>query len=268
MEPKVRPRTQLPHEVSPGLILPLRRLRWWLDPRARRSRRRLAKMHDSHPGERCFILGNGPSLRDMDLRCLKDETTFSLNRGYLLFERLGFACTYHVTVNPLVVEQWADEILRLPCVKFLTWNRRHWFPPDADIIYLDGPSNDPAPRFSEDVTRGIWQGATVTYVALQLAYFMGFGQVILIGVDHRFETAGKPHQTVVSEGDDRDHFDPSYFGKGARWALPDLETSELAYMLARHYFSLRGREIIDATLRGALGVFPKRPFESFFPPGG
>lgn len=251
-------------EAAPGLTLAGRRLRWWLDPRARRSRRRLAAMRSSHLGERCFIIGNGPSLRKMNLGCLRDETTFSLNRGYLLFDRLGFACTYHVAVNPLVIEQWGEDIIGLPCVKFITWNRRHDISRQADLTYIGGPSNETAPRFCKDVAKDIWQGATVTYVALQIAYFLGFSRVILIGVDHRFQTAGEPHQTVISEGDDRDHFDPSYFGKGARWALPDLETSELAYMLARHYYLLDKRQIFDATVDGALQVFPKRPFESFF----
>ena len=265
MDNKDHATTLRPGGIRDQVTLPIRLLRWWLDPRGRRSRRRLATMRGSHAGERCFILGNGPSLQKMDLGRLKDETTFSLNRGYLLFDRLGYACTYHVAVNPLVVEQWADEIVRLPSIKFMTWTRRHGVPRRADVIFIGGPSNEVGPRFSLDVARDIWPGATVTYVALQLAYYMGFTQVILIGVDHRFRTAGKPHQEVVSDGDDVDHFDPSYFGKGARWALPDLQTSELAYMLARHYYSVDGRQIIDATMGGALQVFPKQPFESFFP---
>ena len=58
---------------------------------------------------------------------------------------------------------------------------------------------------------------------------MGFEEVILIGVDHNFETKGKAKQTVISGGDDPNHFSPEYFGKGFRWQLPDLDTSEEAY---------------------------------------
>ena len=54
----------------------------------------------------------------------------------------------------------------------------------------------------------------MTYVALQVAFYLGFEQVILIGVDHNFATKGKPNTTVVSQGDDPNHFNPAYFGKG------------------------------------------------------
>ena len=71
----------------------------------------------------------------------------------------------------------------------------------------------------------------MTYVALQIAYFMGFSQVVLIGVDHRFKTKGPAHTECILPGDDPNHFDPSYFGHGFRWHLPDLEMSTLAYQL-------------------------------------
>lgn len=104
----------------------------------------------------------------------------------------------------------------------------------------------------------------MTYVAMQIAYYLGFHIVILIGVDHTFEAKGEPHTTVVSAGDDRDHFSLNYFGKGFRWQLPDLETSEVAYRLARSQFEHSGRRIVDATVGGKLDVFPKVPFESCF----
>jgi len=88
--------------------------------------------------------------------------------------------------------------------------------------------------------------------------------VILIGVDHNFQTKGKPNETVVSEGDDPNHFNPGYFGKGFRWQLPDLETSERAYTMAREAYQKAGREILDATIGGKLQVFPKVAYDSLF----
>ena len=99
---------------------------------------------------------------------------------------------------------------------------------------------------------------------MQLAYFMGFKQVILIGVDHSFTSKGTPNSTVVSTGDDPNHFNPSYFGKGFRWQLPDLETSELSYCMARDAYQKDGREILDATVGGKLTVFPKVKYDSLF----
>jgi hypothetical protein len=252
-------------ERVPYLVLVARRLLWLADPRGRNSRRHLQALRGRYRGRRCFVIGNGPSLNGMDLRPLASEITFSLNRGYLLYERIGSPSTFHVVVNPLVAEQWTDELEGLPNTKLIDWSLRRFFRPKADITYWGRPTRSMTPRFSQDPTKDIWSGATVTYVALQLAYAMGFTPVILVGVDHRYQAEGRPHQEVVAVGEDRNHFDPSYFGKGSRWNLPDLETSELAYTLARHYYHADGREILDATLGGALQVFPKIDFESLFP---
>jgi hypothetical protein len=99
---------------------------------------------------------------------------------------------------------------------------------------------------------------------MQLAYHMGFDQVILVGVDHSFITQGKPNTEIVSQGDDPNHFSAEYFGKGFRWQLPDLETSEIAYHMARRVFEADGREIVDATIGGKLTVFPKADYSSLF----
>ena len=251
-------------ERAPHLLLAARRLLWLTEPRGRNSRRRLKALRGRYRGRRCFVLGNGPSLNGMDLRPLASEITFSLNRGYLLYDRIGAPSTFHVVVNPLVAEQWTDELANLPNTKLIDWSLRRFFRPEADIVYWGRPTRSMTPRFSRDVNKDIWSGATVTYVALQLAYAMGFDPVILAGVDHRYRAEGKPHQEVVAAGEDPNHFAPDYFGKGSRWNLPDLETSELAYTLARHYYHADGREILDATVGGALQVFPMVDYPSLF----
>lgn len=229
----------------------------------RDSARRLAALKNRYRGERCVIIGNGPSLKDMNLSPLRDEYTFGLNRIYLLFERLGFSTTFFVSVNRYVLEQCADEIRVVPGMKFISWSARAWIPPDDDVVYLRSTLG---PRFcTEPPSQGVWEGATVTYVAMQLAYYLGFEQVILIGVDHSFTSKGPAHQLVTSTGDDPNHFDPSYFGEGFRWQLPDLAQSEVAYRLARSQFQLAGREIVDATVGGKLEVFPKVNYDLLFP---
>jgi hypothetical protein len=103
----------------------------------------------------------------------------------------------------------------------------------------------------------------VTYVAMQLAFHLGFSRVAIIGVDHRFKAEGAPTEMVVSDGADPNHFDPNYFGKGVKWALPDLDQSETAYRLANTAYWRADREIYDATVGGALTVFPKITLEEF-----
>lgn len=236
----------------------------WLkarDSRYQVSIQRLSALKDKYKGERCFIIGNGPSLKYTDLSLLKDEVTFGLNRIYLLFDQMGFATTYIVSINKLVIEQCAHDIAKLPCPKFISWHAHDLIDFTTDTTFLHTRKGV---VFHTDITKGVSEGATVTYVAMQIAYYLGFQKVILIGVDHSFTTQGKPHTMVVSQGDDPDHFHPQYFEKGFRWQLPDLETSELAYRIAKYQFEIAGREIVDATIDGKLQVFTKVDYRNLF----
>jgi hypothetical protein len=233
------------------------------NPAWRHSLHQLKGYRDRHHGERCFIIGNGPSLKQMDLTYLRDEYTFGMNRIYLLFPELGFQTTYLVSVNELVLEQCAGEMRDLDLPKFITWRARRWLKDDPQTIFIDSDFTAPE-RFSTDLTGRIFEGFTVTFVALQLAFFMGFSEAILIGVDHNFATKGTPNTTVVSTGDDPNHFAPGYFGKGFRWQLPDLEGSERAYQLAREAYLRAGRRVLDATAGGKLTIFPKVNYIDLF----
>jgi len=236
---------------------------WRYHPISLISRKRLKKFWNLHEGKTCFIIGNGPSLNKMDLSLLRDQFTFGLNRIYLLFPKIGFTTTYLVSVNKLVLEQCANEISDLSIPKFISWYSRKNFRFSLNTYYIRD-SYDNTLAFAKNPKYRIWEGATVTYVAIQLAYYMGFQRVILIGLDHNFITKGKAHIVIVTKDYDPNHFDPNYFSKGFRWQLPDLDASEKAYQIARDVFEKDGREILDATIGGNLQVFPKINYKSLF----
>jgi len=238
----------------------------YLHPWRRESIRRLSEIKDIHKGKRAFIMGNGPSLKQTDLSKLKNEITFGMNRVYLAFPEWGFTTTYLCVTNDLVVEQFVDDINALPIPKFIAWRSHRHFSSQLPITQLPTfiYTSYTGPRFARDVRRRVWEGATVTNLALQLAYFMGIEKAILIGVDHNFASKGDANKTVLAEGDDQNHFMPNYFGKGIKWQLPDLDTSEIGYTFAREAYRNSGREVLDATVGGKLTIFPKVNYNSLF----
>jgi hypothetical protein len=227
------------------------------------NKKRLETWRDRFQGERCFVIGNGPSLRKTDLSLLKDTFTFGMNRIYLAFEEYDFKTSCLVSVNDLVLEQCHADMKALDLPTFVTWRARKYFDAGAQTLFLDTDYTLPE-NFSGEATDRLFEGFTVTYVCLQLAYFMGFSEVILIGVDHNFVTKGPANATVTSQGEDPNHFSAKYFGKGFRWQLPDLEGSERAYRMAREAYAADGRRILDATVGGKLTIFPKVDYESLF----
>lgn len=238
----------------------------YLHPWRRESIKRLNQLKDIHKGKRAFIIGNGPSLKQTDLTKLKNEITFGMNRIYIAFPEMGFETTYFVSINNLVIEQFHQDILNLSMPKFLSWRSHQYFSPTLKLSNIPTflYTSYTGKKISQNVSGRVWEGATVTTVALQLAYHMGISQVILIGVDHNFTSKGEANKTVISEGADPNHFMSNYFGKGTKWQLPDLDTSEVGYIMAREFFQKNNREILDATVGGKLTVFPKVEYNSLF----
>lgn len=237
----------------------------WLIERDKSLYSRMEKFKDIHKDERCFIIGNGPSIKQTDLKKLEHEYTFGLNRVYIMFKELGFSTTYFVCINKNVTEQFADDINCLSMPKFISHRALFGINEDENTFRLRSESG---PYFSRDVVRdGVWEGSTVTYVAIQIAFYMGFKEVILIGVDHNFKSKGDPHKLISETSKDENHFHPNYFGPGIRWQLPDLETSERAYSLAKAYFDKQSRSIKNATIGGRLEIFEKIDYQDLFANG-
>jgi hypothetical protein len=237
-------------------------LNYYGDPKYRewyfKHSKRLLKFKDIHKGEGCFIIGNGPSLNKMDLSPLKNYHTFGLNKIYLIFDRVDLNLSYHVAVNPLVIEQSVQEFESLSCPSFLSYRDAcNVIRPLKHIYFLFTRGYH---SFKANLLEEISDGYTVTYVAMQIAYYMGFSKLFLIGVDHNFNSPGNPNEKQFLQGNDTNHFDPRYFGN-KEWHLPDLEASELSYHLARFYFKIADRQIYDATVNGKLQIFTKISFE-------
>jgi hypothetical protein len=235
---------------------------WRASPAARVVREQLEPLRDRHRGERCFVLGNGPSLARTDLSRIRHESSFGANRLYLAFEAMGFATRYYVCVNALVLEQFRDDLAALPMPRFFAWNRRALFAPGPTQHFVHAALTL-RDYFGADPTRPLCSGGSVTFVALQLAFFMGFTEVIVLGLDHSFSARGTPNQVQLrSAARDVDHFHPNYFPQGSRWQLPDLVRSQSAFALARRHYERAGRRILDATPGGQCPVFERVDYDA------
>lgn len=217
--------------------------------------------HNRHLGERCVLVCNGPSLNKMDLSFLKGETVIGLNKIFLGFKKFRFYPRYHVVVNQKVIEQSVREINALTCVKFVSDRASGTITENAltNIVNSKHFRDD----FSFDISEGVQEGYTVTYAALQIAFYLGFSQVIIIGMDHSFSFHGKPNEEKIYHGDDINHFVPGYF-RDLKWDNPDLENSEKFYGIAKRVYEEHGRNIVDATLNGACQVFNKKDYREIF----
>ena len=160
------------------------------------------KFRNIHSGKRCFILGNGPSLREVDLSLLADEFVFSVNNfpqvknfhqartNFHLWMDLSFfdmrddmkynmdavMQNYHAMSEEnaiCFVPTAAREFIRRNNIdKFLDINYM--------LIYDDLLRGD---RIAYDLTSSVTGFSTVVQYAAEVALYMGFKEIYLLGCD-------------------------------------------------------------------------------------
>jgi hypothetical protein len=248
-----------PYLFAGGLIWS--RLRWDLDFRAWVSRTRLRRLRNAYPGEKAVVLCNGPSLLKTDWSLLDGVYTFGLNKVNLLFDELPFRPSCVVAVNALVLEQNAAFYNGTELPLFLdSCALQQGIRFRDNVVMLHSTSLN---KFARDCSISVYQGGTVTFVAMQLAFHMGFTDVALIGCDHSFIAQGPANAVVRRHGPDLNHFHPDYFPEGSSWHLPDIDRSESAYRLAHGIFTAFGGRIVNATDGGKLEIFPRMTLDAF-----
>ena len=226
----------------------------------------LKQFKNIHRGERVILVCNGPSLNNINFDLIKEERIIGLNKIYLGLERFGFTPDYIVAINNLVIEQSLQDLIKIDCPKFIMKHEGQHLIENKSIYpitRIHGPSagkRDDKRNFSTDLSKGFIGGNTVTYAALQIAFYMGFSKVIIVGMDHNFHYDGKANQENLLSGKDQNHFDPSYFAD-MLWHNPDLISSEYAYSYAKNVYEMHGRKIIDSTIDGKCNIFEKQPLE-------
>ena len=247
-----------PYLYGAGLVL--RRLAWDLRFESWRSRAKVRKWKDRFEGEKAVILCNGPSLLDVDLSMLDGTFTFGLNKINLLFSKSNFRPSCIVSVNSFVIDQNSGFYNETDIPLFLARYGHGLVSSRKTVSFLHSTNQA---GFARDCSWSINQGHTVTYVAMQLAFHMGFRDVALVGCDHNFAVKGAANSTVVAGERDDSHFDPNYFAGGVKWQLPDLFESEVAYTRAKNVYEAFDRKIINATEGGELTVFERESLGQF-----
>lgn len=226
--------------------------------------KKLKKYENIHEGRRCFIVATGPSLTvdDVNTICRHDEYAIGMNRLYLIFEDTVWRPQYWVCTDWRILQESINDIIKMEvenkfvsdCInQNLELNKAfHVFHTCSDL------QTDFLPKFSNDITEVVYDSGTVTYSCIQLAAYMGFSEIILLGVD--FSISG-------NYADKKNHFTDKYFDANSKTGYFIEEAQLKAYQSAKRYADEHGIKIYNATRGGALEVFPRVDFDSLFKGG-
>lgn len=214
---------------------------------------------NKYVGKRCFVVATGPSLTIKDLDQIKNEYTFSMNSIILSFDKTSWRPDFYVIQDEYVYEKIEDALLE-------TYNR------NLNEIFVGGiiadkfniPSNfKQYPlhvldhkmfhlkdfgefRFSDDCYSCIYDGYTVTFSILQLAVYMGFKEIYLLGCDCNYNNK-KSH--FIDYG----HKDPKACIMGDKMIYIHTELKK--------YADKHNIKIVNCTRGGMLEVYPRKNLE-------
>ncbi|MBU5210410.1 DUF115 domain-containing protein [Bacillus oleronius] len=217
------------------------------------SYEKLKKLKNKHIGERCFIVATGPSLTILDLEKLKNEITFSMNSILLAFDETDWRPTYYGIQDENVYRCLKKEIeqLNVEC-KFISdtilkkldiqlSTNDYSFP--LNMLNHTIPHKKYHTKFSNDIFSVVYDGYTITYALLQIAVYMGFREIYLLGTDCHYSSNMKHHFK------DYGHVDPTFASAG--------EMMISAYQEAKRYADNNKVKIFNATRGGELEVFDR-----------
>lgn len=237
--------------------------------------RQVKRFHNIHDGERCFIVATGPSLRIEDLEILHkhNEICFGMNKHWLAFSDTKWRPQYYIIADYILIRNNIEKIYDLEVDnKFITGNSlEYWQSERAEgsIMFREKWEQylPNMPGFSDDASFFMYCGFTVTYIAMQMAYYMGFKNIYLLGVDCSYSKNNNVNSDV-------NHFVPNYIIGNEGHSncdrilhdKPDkyLQRNITAYKMAEKYSRQNGFRIYNATRGGALEVFQRVDFDSLF----
>lgn len=236
------------------------------------SGRKLSALRGTGIGRRCFFIGNGPSLTPSDLTRLHlaGETTFAFNRIYNIFDQTDWRPTYYISQDEKMLAGCLDTVNAHEMGTKLIPIQMKWYfgCPVKDAVYFNiahQSADDPlAFRFSDDISRQIYNSSTCMYTAAQIAAYMGFKEIFLIGVDHHFHTSINNSGEIVVDSTAKDYFSDQYNADKDNLYIPNTEKSTLTYIAMKRHCEQRGIAVYNATRGGKLEVFPRAAFDSLF----
>lgn len=224
-----------------------------------------------HKGERCFIIGSGPSLTVSDLDQLEGEYTFASNKIFTVFDKTAWRPTFYVVSdNDVTPEMYGHS------AKFDSKTQAKFFPANFragcsgensnaffyNYVGCDTTGKIP-PAFSDNMTKYLVEGFSVAYVAMQIAVYMGFTKIYLLGVDFSWPVYKDCAGNIYENGQAKHRFYEDNH-ESDEISIPNVELMENAYKQARKYCENHGVVICNATRGGRLEVFPRVSFDDLF----
>lgn len=230
--------------------------------------RNMAKLRNTHQGESCFIIGNGPSLTVEDLNTLHEKgiDTFAVNRIYQIFPKTDWRPTYYVSTDHVMIRDKLAEVDQIPAkIKFIPLQNRYYLgikvKGATHFFRNDLREKDQPEGFSLDCTEQVNMRGTVTIACMQLAMHLGYKHIYLLGIDHNFDKITTENGEVVIDPSVKNYFIEGYDDDVATEVTHNLGNTTRAYYDVRRFIDNTDVHIYNASRQTKLEAFDRITFE-------
>lgn len=223
-------------------------------PKLDKTYKRINEYKNLHKGERCFIIATGPSLTISDLEILENEITFSMNSIVMSFDRTNWRPTYYGVQDYSVYEKISGYINRRDFKEMFVSDFLNKRVKRNDVVNF--PLNLMAhpvqtntrygTKFSDDCYLTVFDGYSITYSLIQIAVYMGFSEIYLLGADSTYKAKKQHFNDYESKDPTRETITERLFS---------------AYNVAKKYCDDNDVKIFNATRGGVLEIFDRVNFD-------
>ena len=239
---------------------------------------------DTHIGERCFILGNGPSLKDVDFSLISKEFVFTVNNFSLVENYKKVKTNVHLWADLSFFELREDQkynhddlmkyyikiseenpicFMPVQAYDFVNRNRLNEI---LNINYFNYFSSfKSCDRFQFDLAKTLSSYSTVVQYAISIAIYMGFKEIYLLGCDStNVVSMINAAMNIKSEGMHaykNDDVNERYQELLKQWSMADVFYDQ--YLLFEGYKTLkkecdnRGIKLVNCSTKTLINELPR-----------
>ncbi len=229
-----------------------------INPKLRKALANNRELTQKRNSDECYILGNGPSLSDVDLNLLKEKDTFSVNsfykhapgsyhtRFFVAIDTYFSGADEGVSYIDEIYKKYPDMVFILKYNAYksnpLKWDKTRTF-------FLYPKLFQVADRVNFDCTKNMTACLNVVLQCIQVAMFMGYKKIYLLGCDFNQYAKLKPEHFYGVEKDRGGN----NMGADAKWSA----------MVHFHHYALhdaakkRGIDIINLTEGSLIDAYPR-----------
>lgn len=222
--------------------------------------KRIREFKNIKEGQKCFIVGNGPSLTMQDLELIKKEDCFASNLIFKIFDKTEWRPKYYFLQDRYAdTGNILDDIdLEYMFIGDYYWRKRGMKNPNSICIHSARSFNKNSVDFSDNMEKSLVSHYTITYAMIQAAIYMGYSEIYLLGMDHSYALSYDSSGNVTSSPDTKSHV---FEDKNPKDVIANIEGMNKAYISARDYADKHGIKIINVTRGGKLEWFPRMTLE-------